>query len=87
VAAFNILGFLTERIGELIRDYNTSLRQVDNVVACPQIPAGNAVALFALFDLPVLTALNQNGVFGFTVRATFAPRRWRQVNFVIRNKL
>jgi len=65
-----------------------SLRQVDNVVACPQIPAGNAVVtLFALFDLPVLTALNQNGVFGFTIRATFAPRRWRQVNFVIRNKL
>jgi hypothetical protein len=64
-----------------------SLNRVDNIMASPQIPPCDVVERFALFHIPVATALGQDGVFDFTIRANFPLKRTRQESFVLRDKL
>jgi hypothetical protein len=64
-----------------------SLKRVDNVMASLQIPACDVVDRFALFNVPVATARQQNDIFKFTLRANFPWRRRREESFVIRNRL
>jgi hypothetical protein len=64
-----------------------SLKRVDDVTASLQIPPCDVVERFALFNVPVATARQQNDRFNFTIRATFPWRRSREESFVIRNRL